>query len=500
MSTPSPAAPAIGFRRDDDHRRAADALRRVGFTHRGVSATLHAELGYESVKQDRLRHAWRALSDTPLHALVNVFMLGLPAPARSFAAAVAPTTPDAWAQAGLIGLDGDAVAGRIDLRPLPDFWLAADREPCEPQDVVRRDHVMGAGTSTLKLSLLTIRRRVGSVLDMGAGGGFMAMLAAKHAGRVVASDISPRAADFARFNARLNAIDNIEPACGDLFAPVSNQRFDLIVSNPPYVISPESSFIYRDGGMTGDTFIQRFIREAPAAMSAGGFCQFGATWAEHRGEDWKQRLRGWFDGAGCDVWVMREVAFDPGEYAAAWVDPTRALPLAQRLEAHRQWMRCYGEQSIQAISTGFVFMRRREASSSRFVADDAMPQMLGACGDDVLRRFETRDRLDAMGDDGLLNAAPHVDPATRLTQQLELRHGRWSPAHAELTRTAGFATTAEVDALVAAALSLCNGQRTMREIAAAMAQNEGLDVNAVTPALLNVFRVLIERGFVRVGG
>jgi methylase of polypeptide subunit release factors len=57
---------------------------------------------------------------------------------------------------------------------------------------------------------------VGSVLDLGAGCGIQALLAARHADRVVASDLNPRAVGIAAFNAALNevAVDCVE---GDLF-------------------------------------------------------------------------------------------------------------------------------------------------------------------------------------------------------------------------------------------------------------------------------------------
>ncbi len=74
------------------------------------------------------------------------------------------------------------------------------------------------------------------VLDMGTGSGVGAVFAAKHARRVVAVDINPAAVRCAGINALLNQLDHkIEVRHGDLFAPVTGERFDLILFNPPFV-------------------------------------------------------------------------------------------------------------------------------------------------------------------------------------------------------------------------------------------------------------------------
>jgi methylase of polypeptide subunit release factors len=77
--------------------------------------------------------------------------------------------------------------------------------------------------------------RAASVLDVCTGSGALAVAAARHgAGDVTAIDVSRRAVVTARINARLNRV-RIRALRGDLFAPVTGERFDVIVSNPPYV-------------------------------------------------------------------------------------------------------------------------------------------------------------------------------------------------------------------------------------------------------------------------
>ena len=124
------------------------------------------------------------------------------------------------------------------------------------------------------LARLTVRAAAGRVLDLGCGGGVQALLAARHAESVVGVDLNPRALAFARFNARLNRVHNVEWREGDLFAPVAGERFDLVVSNPPYVVSPESWLLFRDGGGAGDGICARIVGGLGSHLAEG--------WLRHR--------------------------------------------------------------------------------------------------------------------------------------------------------------------------------------------------------------------------
>ena len=81
------------------------------------------------------------------------------------------------------------------------------------------DFVPGIQSPSVTLAKLAVRRRVAAALDLGTGCGIQALLAAKHAEHVVATDVNPRALAFAGFNARLNGIDNIEFRLGNGSSP-----------------------------------------------------------------------------------------------------------------------------------------------------------------------------------------------------------------------------------------------------------------------------------------
>ena len=114
------------------------------------------------------------------------------------------------------------------------------------------------------LARLTVRRPVARALDVGTGCGIQAILASRHAERVVATDVSERALAFAQFNLAVNGIENVELRQGSFLEPVEGERFDLVVANPPYVVSPENDLVFRDSGLGRDRVSEQIVVTFPA--------------------------------------------------------------------------------------------------------------------------------------------------------------------------------------------------------------------------------------------
>lgn len=114
------------------------------------------------------------------------------------------------------------------------------------------------------------------VLDLCTGSGLLATVAARAgARRVVAVDASRRAVAAAWLNARLNGV-KVRAVRGNLLEPVRGERFDLIVSNPPYLPSFDEALPGRgpvrawDAGLDGRTLVDEICAQAPAALAPGG--------------------------------------------------------------------------------------------------------------------------------------------------------------------------------------------------------------------------------------
>jgi release factor glutamine methyltransferase len=114
------------------------------------------------------------------------------------------------------------------------------------------------------------------VLDMGCGSGIQSIVASRKAKKVLAADINPQAIETARRNAETNNAENIEYRISDLFNNIKeNEKFDLIIFNPPYVPSDENDMESKAwaGGVLGRETIDRFIEDAPKHLKEKGRIQ-----------------------------------------------------------------------------------------------------------------------------------------------------------------------------------------------------------------------------------
>jgi release factor glutamine methyltransferase len=113
------------------------------------------------------------------------------------------------------------------------------------------------------------------VLDVGTGGGALALAAARRGARVTAVDKAWRAVLTARLNAVLARL-RVEVVRGDLLAPAAGRRFDVIVSNPPYVPAPKTRLprhgpaLAWDAGGDGRALLDPICEGAAALLRPGG--------------------------------------------------------------------------------------------------------------------------------------------------------------------------------------------------------------------------------------
>ena len=172
------------------------------------------------------------------------------------------------------------------------------------------------------------------VLEIGAGVGLAAVLAARAGARVVATDIRPEAVACTRENAARNDVaERVDVRRGDGFGPVAGQRFDLICTSPPQMPTPpgrerdDAEAAADNGGPDGWVLLDRVIREAPAHLEPGGrlvFTLFGFLGIE--------RARETLRAAGLDpVVVAREphpfprIGYERLDHLRA-MDPEHTIP------------------------------------------------------------------------------------------------------------------------------------------------------------------------------
>ena len=312
---------------------------------------------------------------------------------------------------------------------------------------------------------------------------------------MVAVDRNPRAVEMATFNARLNGLTHVECREGDLFAPVRGEAFDLVVSNPPFIVSPDNLFYFLHGGMSGDELCRTIARQAPAFLADAGYCQFLANWTVVSGEDWRDRLAGWFDGTGCEALVLRRGSTAPDEYAAVWIESEEGDGTFD--ESFAKWMDYYERLQVETIDSGLVTMRRSAGGTTPwFRAEDTPDTMTFPAGDEITRRFEAEDFLLAhTADEALLAASFRLAPDVRLDQQLGRGADGWEFLGAELRRVEGLHWSGNVDLAGASVLGRCDGTRSMAGLLADLAGAVGPDAEELSAAWPATVRRLVQFGF-----
>jgi hypothetical protein len=353
---------------------------------------------------------------------------------------------------------------------------------------------MNLSVSGLRLAHVAVRRPGQLTLDLGTGCGLLAFLAAEHSQHVWATDFNARAVTMAQFGAQLNGVANVTCLQGDLFQPVLGKQFDLILTNPPFVISPSADRLWRDSGMRGDHFCRKVIREAPAHLNEGGYFHLIGNWAHVAGRDWRQDLEAWFAGTGCDTWALQFETYDPASYALSWLDYHPGDDPRQKAQELEAWVAFFEREKIEAISYGIITMRRRSGKPNWFVCDE-VPAPEGPCGDAVRAGFERRDALELLDDPALLEFRVRLSPELHWEQQLAPSDTGWSLQQARIRLGSGLAFGGVVDGAVLALLQRCRGERRLREILGELAEAHKWDLAAAAPSFARVARTLVEKGF-----
>ena len=476
-------------------------LRRVlaeaGYTESRMAKTMRLMRLDDSGRRGDLAPALRGTAEvSPYNTLVRLFLLAQPVAEGAARAALAPMSLEPLLAIGLLERAEVGIRARAALLPFADFLLARDFWPEFTGKGSGRQYVPGVSLTSLAVANATVRRQVDSALDLGTGLGIQAVLAAHHAKKVIATDTNPRALNFTAFNARVNGLSNIELRRGSLYDPVADCRFDLITSNPPFVISPQFQYEYRDGGMPGDVLSEQVIRGAAALLGEGGYCTVVFNWHHRTEDDWAARPSEWLASSGCDAWLICSETNDPLRYASTWLSYEHGHNQDRFGRFLDEWLAYYERLGIGFISFGAAIFRRRSGRANWIRAEKIVEQSLGSLSDQIQRIFAAQDLLQTLNEDGdLLGKAFMLTPDHQLEHVLQAENGNWTVRSAQLKQIKGFQFVGNVDRLGSTVLAGCDGKRTVGELVADLAAGLRMEPEKIAPACINLMRKLLETGF-----
>ena len=495
-----------------------------------ADAALRREIRLPALRS--VRAALAAGTDSsPVAVLTALFMLGEPVLATALDAALPRTGAAGAAVIGLVGEPDEAgyVRARVDLRPheaVDDageirWWVASDLGELVTGRALAPDHVLGIGGAGLTLAGLTPRTRVRSALDLGCGCGIQTLYLLRHAEHVVATDISERALAFTAFNAALAGVcvmgdpdagsggggGRLELLRGSLLEPVAGRRFDLIASNPPFVLTPPA---VREAGLplmeyrdAGGPVLPELVAGLREHLEPGAAAVMLGNW-EHRGADsWREAVATWIP-EGLDGWVIEREVQDPVEYATMWLRDGGLTPErdAQAFDAALEaWIDDFEVRDVQGVGFGYLLLHRPQRPREPWcLLEEVTTSGQGVLGPHVAEVLEVRELLAGLDDEAVADLRPHLAPD--VTEERHLIPGAAEPTVILLRQGGGLGRTLQASTAVAALAGVADGELSVGQVASAVAALSDLntaDALALRAEMVEAARHLLTTGFLRSG-
>ena len=493
----------------------ASDLRRLGYTLDGVERLL-GPAAFAALNRDQVipallateRAAGRDDDARRLAAVVRLWLLAEPQEKETLDAAFPDVGAGGLLELGLVQpVPGTVLlAAKADLRPYgwdanddgsggAELWVASDLAAHQQEGVLRHDHVLGIGQASTTLVQTTVRRHARRALDLGTGCGIQTFHLLHHCEHVTATDISDRALAFTRFNILLNAkalsveperlADRVSLRLGSLLEPVAGEEFDLVVSNPPFVITPRrpgedaaGQFTYRDGGLPGDDIVSSLVADLPGVLVPGGTAQMLGNWEVAAGTGWQERPQAWVP-PGVDAWFIQREQVSPEQYAETWLqDASEGRDRQHYQAAYAAYLADFESRNVEGIGFGMVWLRRplpdRAVALSRF--EEITYPIEQPVGPHLGAAVERTDWLAA----NILEDA-HLLVADDVTEERHQRPGAEHPGVILLRQGAGLRRTNLLSTELAGFVSACDGDLTAGQIAGALEALLGGDDGSWNP-------------------
>lgn len=456
--------------------------------------------------------------------LTALFMLGEPVGAAALETAL-PRTGVAGALAIGLVVPTQSASGEqryapaVDLRPHEAedahgsvrWWVASDLGELVTGQALAPDHVLGIGRAGLTLAALTPRKPVETALDLGVGCGIQTLYLLRHVRQVVATDISTRALEFTAFNVALAGVDSarVQLRQGNLLEPVAGQRFDLIVSNPPFVITPPSVrqaglplMEYRDAG---GPILPALVRGLEDHLNPDGVAVMLGNWEHREGTSWRTSVNQWI-GKSLDAWIIQREVQDPVEYAAMWLRDGGLTPErsgAAFENALAAWQEDFDSRQVSGVGMGYlVFHAPGDTAAPGAVVEpwrvlEEVPTSgQGALGEHVAQVIAAHEALRGLDDAQV--AALKLRTASGLSKEEALTPTP-VPTAPVIRQAEGFGRVIAVGMPEVALLSASDeGLLTVAQIAAAVASLTSEDPAAVLADMVAATRTFAHAGMVTI--
>ncbi len=221
--------------------------------------------------------------------------------------------------------------------------------------------------------------------------------------------------------------------------------------------------------------------------------QYLANWVHVTGEDWGERVAGWFAGTGLDAWVIQREVADPMAYVNLWLTDVGEATDPQRMA---DWLDWFDAHKVEAIGFGIVSLRRGDRDDPVLRVEDLRQRVQPPMGDRIADWFDRQDWLHGRETDGLLTARYRAADGLQLRQEATMGTDGWGVDRQVLALPDGLRWTEEIDPLVLALVGGADGRLPLRDQLALLAVAHDVAVDELAEAAGPIVAHLVERGFI----
>ena len=277
---------------------------------------------------------------------------------------------------------------------------------------------------------------------------------------------------------------------------MSGLRFDLIVSNPPFVITPRGTSVpqyeYRDGGLVGDGIVSAVITGLERALAPGGVAQLLGNW-EYTETDGLDRVRQWLSSTALDAWVVERERQSTDMYAETWIRDGGTRPGQRFDKLYTAWLDDFRSRGVTEIGFGYLTLRLPVAGRPTLRRIERYGHPLGgSMGRHIAAGLAAHDWLE--GRDDAVLAQSRLAVASDVTEERHYWPGDEHPSAITLRQRGGFARSFPVGTALAAVVGACDGTLSLAAIVGAVAQLLELEEEALIADILTEVRELVETG------
>ncbi len=434
-----------------------------------------------------------------LDALIYLFVVGEPLPTSEAEAFFSPAVWAALAESNLLiedpGNPSRCIAS-VALYPIRDLLIVSDRwnNPDHSPREMFSDIVYPCLTKSAKQFIeFTSYEPCDDFLELCAGTAPAALLASRTAKNIWATDIAQRSIDFAKFNAALNGIHNVNFVLGDLYQPVDGQMFDRIAAHPPYVPVLKPAEIFYGGGEVGEEITRRIIEGLPGKLKPGGRFYCRTMGAERLGQSFEQRVRGWLgqEHEHFDVAVFTLQSFEPRQFALE-----ETIAKNGNREVYAQWEKMFTKNDVRGLVLGIVIIQKIVDERPAFTIRRTIRTGTPASALEWAMRWETNLRTEA-GGHMLLREKPLAAQGIEILVRHALKGGEITQESFTLSIEQPFATDCKVQPWMAALLPRCDGKTTVAELFELAKANEWIVPETPLQEFCHLLATLISGGFLQ---